>query len=62
MRQKKLYQELIQKDIDALERKKSNKIKKNNIFKILENINANIICTMESCLKKQNLKEVLPIE
>ena len=37
---KKLYKELIQKYIDALEREKSNNIKKNNILKILENINA----------------------
>ena len=35
-----MYKELIQKDIDALEREKSNDIKKNNILKILENINA----------------------
>ena len=32
------YNELIQKDIDALEREKSKSIKKNNILKILENI------------------------
>ena len=31
---------MIQKDLDALEREKSNSTKKNNIFKILENINA----------------------
>ena len=30
----------MQKDIDALEREKSNSIKKNNILKILENISA----------------------
>ena len=35
---KKLYKELIQKDIDALERRKSNSIKKHNILKILENL------------------------
>ena len=35
-----MYKELIQKDIDALEREKSNSIKKNNILKILENIGA----------------------
>ena len=35
-----MYKELIQKDIDALEREKSNNIKKNNISKILENIGA----------------------
>ena len=35
---KKLYNELIETDIDALEREKSNNIKKNNISKILENI------------------------
>ena len=40
MRQKKLYKELIQKDIDALEKEKSNSIKKDNILKILENIGA----------------------
>ena len=37
---KKLYKELIQKDIDVLEREKSNSIKKHNILKILENIGA----------------------
>ena len=37
---KKLYKELIQKDIDALERAKSNGIKKYNVLKILENIGA----------------------
>ena len=35
-----LYKELIQKDIDALEREKSNSIKKYNILKILKNIGA----------------------
>ena len=35
-----LYKELIQKDIDALEREKSNSIKKNNNLKILKNIGA----------------------
>ena len=35
-----MYKELIQKDIDTLEREKSNNIKKNNILEILENINA----------------------
>ena len=40
MRQKKLYKELIQKDIDALKREKSNSIKKNNILEILKNIGA----------------------
>ena len=33
---KKLYKELIQKDIDRLQREKSNTIKKCNILKILE--------------------------
>ena len=37
---KKLYKELIQKDIDALKREKSNSIKKNNILEILKNIGA----------------------
>ena len=40
MRLKKLFKELIQRDIDPIEREKSNNIKKNNILKILENINA----------------------
>ena len=35
-----MYEELIQKDIDVLEREKSNSIKKYNILKILENIGA----------------------
>ena len=37
---KKLYKDLIQKDIDALEREKSSSIKKHNILKILDNIGA----------------------
>ena len=45
MRQKKLFKELIQRDIDPVEREKSNNIKKNNILKILENINAIFTCT-----------------
>ena len=40
MRQKKLYKELIQKDIDALTSEKSNSIKKHNIQDILNNIGA----------------------
>ena len=62
---KKLYKELIQKYIDALEREKSNKIKKNNILKILENINAIFTGTYlhyGELPKKQNLKEVLQID
>ena len=35
---KKLYKELIQKDIDALKREKSNSIKKYNILDIFENM------------------------
>ena len=35
---KELYNELIQKDIDALEREKSNSIKKHNILNILNNV------------------------
>ena len=35
-----MYKELIQKDINAQEREKSNSIKKNNTLKILENIGA----------------------
>ena len=37
---KKLYNELIQKDIDALKIEKSNSIKKYNISKILDNVDA----------------------
>ena len=37
---KKLYKELIQKDIDTLKREKIKGIKKNNILKTLENIGA----------------------
>ena len=37
---KKLHNELIQKDIDALKREKTNNIKKHNILEILENIDA----------------------
>ena len=36
----KLYKELIQKDTDPLEREKSNSIKKDNVLKILDNIDA----------------------
>ena len=39
---KKLFGELIQKDINALERGKSNNIKKNKILKILEKHRCNI--------------------
>ena len=35
-----MYKELIQKDTDVIEREKSNSIMKNNILKILENIDA----------------------
>ena len=35
-----MYNELIQKDIDALKREKSNSIKKYNISKILDNVDA----------------------
>ena len=35
---KELYNELIRKDIDALEREKSNSIKKHNILNILNNV------------------------
>ena len=37
---RKLYNELIQKDIDALKREESNRNKKYNTLKILENIGA----------------------
>ena len=37
---KKLYQELIQEDFDALKRERSNSTKKNNILEIIEIINA----------------------
>ena len=35
-----MYKELIQKDLDALKREKSNSINKSNFLKILENISA----------------------
>ena len=57
MRQKKLYKELIQKDIDALEREKSNSIKKNNILEILKNIGAIFTVTYlhyGGCLKNSS--------
>ena len=37
---KKLYKELIEKDIDALTREKSNSFKRHNIFWILDNVAA----------------------
>ena len=37
---KKLYEELIQKDIDALTRQKNNSINKHNILQILDNVGA----------------------
>ena len=57
-----LYKELIQKDIDALEREKSNSIKKNNNLKILKNIGAIFTGTYlhyGEVPKKQQLKEIL---
>ena len=59
---KKLYKEFIQKDIDELEREKSNSIKKNNILKILQNISAIFTGTYQhygEVPKKQQLKEIL---
>ena len=59
---KKLYKELIQKDIDVLEREKSNSIKKHNILKILHNIDAIFTGAYfhhGEVPKKQQLKEVL---
>ena len=41
---KELYEELIQKDSDALTREKGDSIKKHNILKILENVWCNIYC------------------
>ena len=38
MRQKKLYNELIQKDIDTLKKSKSNRPEKYSIFDILNNV------------------------
>ena len=52
-----LYKELIQKDIDALEREKSNSIKKNNILEILKNIGAIFTVTYlyyGGCLKNSS--------
>ena len=59
MRQKKkLYKELIQKDIDALTREKSNSIKKHNIQDILNNIGA--IFTSSYLHYKEVPKETMP--
>ena len=62
---KKLYRELIQKDIDALEREtideKSVEID-DNILNILKNVGSiftSAFCIAKMCLKKQCLKEVL---
>ena len=41
---KELYEELIQKDSDALTREKGDSIKKHNILKIPENVWCNIYC------------------
>ena len=38
MRQKKLYEESIQKEINALKDEKSNNVKKHKILNILENV------------------------
>ena len=59
---KKLYNELIQKDIDVLEREKSNDIRKYNILDILNNVGlvfTGDFCITKMCLKKQCFKEVL---
>ena len=57
-----MYKELIQKDLDALKREKSNSINKSNFLKILENISAIFTGTYlhyREVPKKQQLKEVL---
>ena len=41
--EEKLYEELIQKDIDTLRREKSNNIKKHNILDILNNVGTILI-------------------
>ena len=62
---KELYNELIQKEIDAIEKSKSNKSEKYNILNIPEKVGiiftgTYYITTM--CIKKQCLKEVLQRE
>ena len=62
---KKLYNKLIQKHTDALEREKSYDIRKYNILDILNNVGSILLaltCTTETSLKKQFLKEVLKRE
>ena len=58
----KLYNELIQKDIDTLEKSKSNKPEKHNILIILNNVDIILLALIfitKMCLKKQCLKELL---
>ena len=62
---KELYSELIQKDIDVLEKEKNDDIRTYRILDILRNIGSiftALICTTKMCLKKQSLKEVLQRE
>ena len=54
---KKLYSKLIQKNTDALERQKSNDIKKYNILNILNNIGS-IFTGTYSHYKDVYLKEI----
>ena len=61
---KKLYKELIQKNIDEIERERSHSIKKLNILKILKNIEAIFTGTYlhyGEVPKKQWLKKILQI-
>ena len=63
---KEVYNELIQKDIDTLEKSKSNKTEKCNISNILENVGtiftSAYLIYLKMCLKKQCLKEVFQRE
>ena len=62
---KKLYNELIQKDIDPLKREKSNRFEKYNILNILNNagsVYTGAYLVTKMCLEKQCLKEVLKRE
>ena len=54
---KKLYKELIQKDIDAIEKEKGHNIKKHNILDILNNVGA--IFDGASLHYKELLKETM---
>ena len=54
-----MYNDFIQKHIDALEMKESDDIRKYNILDTLNNVGSIFTGTIKMCRKKQRLKEVL---